>query len=802
MKRLLFTVLCGLMCQLSWAQFTISGTITDANNNEPLIGATVTILGTTKGDVSNTEGKYSVTLPEKGTYTLIYSFIGYEIVRKEFEVTANITANVEMTERAFTLDGLNIYGKRLYPVTKTTIEKEDLAKVNLGQDLPILLNFTPSIVTTSDAGAGVGYTGFRIRGSDPQRINVTINGIPLNDSESHGVFWVNMPDFASSVENIAIQRGVGTSTNGAVAFGATVNLTTQQPSDEAFAMYNGSAGSFNTFKNNVQFGSGLINDKFKVTGRLSKITTDGFIDKASVDLKSFYLSGEYRTKAGTFTANVFSGKEITFQAWNGVPQEELDKGNRTFNELAGYDNEIDNYQQDHYQLLYNKKINKNWKVNGAFHYTKGRGYFEQYKDDESFSDYGLTDPQLQDALGNPITETDVIVRRWLDNDFYGFVASANYIDDKWDIIVGGGWNKYEGGHFGEVIWAEYTPQNGIRNRYYDNDATKSDYNLYAKATYQFFDSFYGFLDLQVRGIQYDFIGNFIQNNTTTVQLPQTADFTFFNPKVGFKYYKDQHEFYVSYAIGNKEPNRDDFVDNSQFSRPEHETLRNLEVGYQGDFNAFTVGSNVYWMDYTDQLVLTGKINDVGEYTRTNVNESYRLGVELQAGWMISEKFTWQANATFSQNKIKQFSEFIDIYDANSFASLGQEEIVHKDVDIAFSPNFIGANQLTFIPTEGLELGLMTKFVGQQFLDNTGNDDRKLDAYTTTDFRISYNFKAKGFQNVGLSLLVNNVFDEEYESNGYTFGWLTDNAGVRDRATFNYYYPQAGTNFLVGLQIRI
>jgi iron complex outermembrane receptor protein len=786
-----------------FAQFTISGTVSENGNSETMIGANVLLKGTSIGNVTNADGFYRFKVEKGGSYTLTVSYVGYKTIEKQLDLKSDLTIDFALEADVKMLDSYKVYGTKLYPVTKTSVDKADLEKVNLGQDLPILLNFTPSIVTTSDAGAGIGYTGFRIRGSDPQRINVTVNGIPMNDSESHGVFWVNMPDFASSVESITIQRGVGTSTNGAAAFGASVDLTTKSPSDEAFVEYNGSYGSFNTWKNSVQFGTGKINDKLSITGRLSKLTTDGFIDNAFVDLKSFYLSGEYESKVGTFTANIFSGKEITFQAWNGVSQDQIDAGNRTFNELAGYDNETDNYQQDHYQLLYNKQLNPNWKVNGAFHYTKGRGYFEQYKSDRDFSDYGLENPNLTDSDGNPISETDVIVRRWLDNDFYGVVGSVNYNKDKLDVVLGGGLNKYEGAHFGEVIWAEYSPTNSIRNRYYENDADKTDWNIYGKATYELTEGLFSFLDLQVRQIEYDFIGSFDFGSNDIRQLPRTDKLTFFNPKAGLKYYKGNHEFYGSYAIANKEPNRDDYVSSSQNSIPEHETLRNLELGWIVRFDNSMVGVNIYHMDYDNQLILTGAINDVGAGIRQNIAESYRLGIELQAEVQLTNEIKWQGNATFSENKIKNYSEFLTVYD-DAFNDLGLSEIKYDETDIAFSPSVIIGNQLTFSLAEGLEAGLMMKHVGKQYLDNTKSEDRKIDSYSTLDFRCAYTFSKGMFKNVTFSLLANNILSYEYSSNGYTYGWLNQQTpqDVIGRTSVNYYYPQAGANVLFAMKLRI
>lgn len=795
MKNLI-AIICLLMSTAAWGQHKLTGRILDANTKEPLIGATISLPATSQGTTTDLKGFFELDIAQKGEYKLVFSFVGYEQTEKTFQISGENIIQLLLTPKPVSLGVLDIYGNRTYPVTKTELDQPAIERQNLGQDLPILLNFTPSIVTTSDAGAGVGYTGMRIRGSDPQRINVTVNGIPINDAESHGTFWVNMPDFASSVDNVTIQRGVGTSTNGAGAFGATVNLTTETAGDQSFAEYNGSYGSFNTLKNSVEFGTGKIGN-LSITGRLSKITSDGYIDNAWSDLRSFYLTGTHESKLGTFTANIFSGQEQTFQAWNGVPEGQLEAGNRTYNELAGYDNETDNYQQDHYQFLYRNDWD-NWTANAAFHYTKGRGYFEQYKSDESFEDYQLEDPNLvivnpDTGEETPVEETDIIRRRWLDNDFYGVVYSLNYRKDKVDWIIGGGWNRYEGAHFGEVIWSEYASNGSIRHPYYDNDATKTDFNIYSKLVYEVVEGLNLFADLQLRNVDYTFLGFDNQGNN----VEQTDQLTFFNPKVGARYNFGNNEIYALFAIGNKEPNRDDYTESSINSRPEHETLRNIELGYSGSLSpTISIAANLYLMDYKNQLVLTGEINDVGAYSRANIENSYRAGIELQAKAKVSDKLIWEANATFSRNRIPEFIEYIDSFDEN-FDYLGQEAINHGETDLVLSPNIILGSQLRYMPAEGLELALLSKYVGKQYLDNTSNDSRALDPYFVNDLRFSYQFSQGLLKRARLSLLVNNIGNVKYESNGYTYGWLVN--GVRD--TYNYYYPQAGTNFLLGLQVR-
>ncbi len=713
------------------------------------------------------------------------------------------------------LDDVIVYATRAKENTPTTyseISRKQIEKVNLGQDLPMLLNWSPSLVTTSDAGAGVGYTGLRIRGSDATRINVTINGIPVNDSESHGVFWVNMPDLASTVDNIQIQRGVGTSTNGAAAFGASVNLQTNVPSQDAYAEVNNSFGSFNTRKHTLMYNTGLLNNKWSFESRLSKIASDGYIDRAESDLQSYFLSGGYYGKKTIVKALVFGGKEVTYQSWWGTPQavlenddtgieavisnngytpeqaENIRTAGRTFNYYL-YENEVDNYQQDHYQLHLSHSLSSDWTFNVAGHYTYGRGYFEQFRDDDDFSDYNLNNVTIGDST---ITSTDLIRRRWLDNDFYGTTFSLNYLGKGLDITFGGAWNKYDGDHFGEIIWAQFASNSDIRDRYYDNVGTKTDFNIYLKTNYQLNDLNL-FADMQVRKVDYQTVG--IDSDLRAINTGD--EYTFFNPKVGATYtLNESSNVYASIAIGNREPVRNDFIDAPGGITPTHETLRNLEVGYRKFGQDFSFQANYYLMDYENQLVLTGELNDVGSSVRQNVPNSYRMGVELVGAYQFTDQVRWDANLTLSRNKIKNFTEVLYNYGEN-FDEFNIEETQFTDTDISFSPNVIGGSQLTYSPLEGFEAALLSKYVGKQFLDNTSNDARSIDAYFVNDVRLSYDFRLESIKNVNVSLLVNNVMDVEYSSNGYTFGYAGGDFEVRE----NYFYPQAGRNFLLALNLR-
>lgn len=672
------------------------------------------------------------------------------------------------------------------PVTFSNLRKEEFQSRNLGQDIPIMMNYLPSVVTTTDAGAGVGYTGIRVRGSDATRVNVTINGIPYNDSESQGTFWVNMPDFASSTESLQLQRGVGTSTNGAGAFGASLNLLTDAYAKEANGELSNSFGSFNTRKHTIKFSTGLMKDKFEIAGRLSNIVSDGFIDRASSDLKSYFLQGTYVGETTLIKGLVFGGKQTTYQAWYGLEDPEKLRNDRTFN-VAGmyfddegnmqfYDNEVDNYQQDHYQLHWNEKWNANWSSNLAFHYTIGKGYFEQFREDENFADYGFNPITLG---GETIDVTDLIRRRWLDNDFYGTTFSVNYKKEKVDLIIGGGANKYEGAHFGEVIWARFASQSEIRDLYYNDFSTKTDGTIFSKINYQLTKKWSLFGDLQYRTV------HFTANGQETGIVDDV--FHFLNPKTGITFkWNDRNNFYFSYAKASREPNRNDYENGNP--KPEH--LHDVELGWRYSSEKAKLNVNGYFMKYKDQLVLTGELNDVGAPIRANSGDSYRIGLEVDATLSLSEKFYLQPNFTVSQNKNQDFVFQRD----GVLQNLG-------NTNIAFSPNFIAANRLTYIPVKNVQLSFLSKYVGEQYMGNIDADRSKLKAYFVNDLNISCEIKAKKIvKAIQFNALINNVFDIEYESNGYFYTFDDDSSGSITTIEGAGFYPQAGINFLTGITL--
>jgi iron complex outermembrane receptor protein len=780
------------LCALKMQAQVISGNVIAPGDGSAIPGVNVMLKGSYSGTFTDMNGEFELNYGKTDSVIIVFSSIGYEEQELAVNPSDSEPHQIRMNRASYQQDEVILTASRANRNTATAYSNVDLQKIearNFGQDVPYILEMEPSVVVTSDAGAGVGYTGIRVRGTDPTRINVTINGIPVNDSESHGVWWVNMPDLASSVHNIQLQRGLGTSGNGAAAFGASLNIQTTALNKKPYANISNGYGSFNTWKHTVSAGSGLLANRFSLDARLSKVSSDGYIDRAAADLKSFYVSGAFHGNKSLLRLNIFSGVEETYQAWYGVAEDSLTT-NRTFNPYT-YENEVDHYQQDHYQLIFSQELSSRWNLNVNGHYTRGRGYFEQFREDDALADYHLEDLIIG---GDTISSSDMVRRRWLDNHFYGFTFGLNYSNMKrFTATIGGGWNQYLGDHYGEVIWAQYASNSDIRDRYYDNSAKKNDMNIYGKMNYFVHPKVSLFADLQLRRIDYTYEGPFQNNDNAIVTSQQTIRWMFFNPKAGINFeINSQNRFYASFAVGNREPARKDLVESSQVSRPVHETLYDTEFGYQRATRRYQFGANAYWMHYQNQLVLSGKINDVGAYINQNVDESNRYGIELYGGWNIVKNLQWSANFTYSQNKIKNFIEYYDDYDNG-----GQVEINHGTTDISFSPDFIAGSELVYEPIKNLKLALITKYVGAQFLDNTSNPDRNLNAYLLNNIRIGYSFGWKFLKEIHLGILMNNVFDQKYESNGYTYSYLFGG----ETTTENFYYPQAGFNVMSNLTIK-
>ena len=759
--------------------FTLNGKVVN-ENKEPLPGATVLVKEENKGTSTDFDGKFRVNFP-KGKYIIQVSFVGYKSVSKEVSLTKNDAIEFVLSANSTVLEEVLVSAVRVKanaPVTHSNLSKKEIAKRNLGQDIPILLNYMPSVVSSSDAGAGIGYTYLRVRGSDA--LNVTVNGIPYNDAESQGTFWVNMGDFASSTQSLQLQRGVGTSTNGSGAFGASLNILTDAISEESGGEISNSFGSFGTRKHTVKFTTGKVNDHFEFAGRLSNIYSDGYVDRAFSNLKSYFLQGSYTDENTLIKVLSFGGKENTYQAWYGLSADEL-AANRRQNPYT-YDNETDNYDQNHYQLHWNERFNKNWSTTIGLNYTKGSGYFEQYKEAEDANDFN-----------NLITDgSDVIVRRWLDNDFYVVNFNTNYKNDVLNFIAGGSYSNYTGDHYGEVVWGSNLAENtAIRDRYYFSDAKKTDFSVFAKTTFNVSEKFAGYIDLQGRFIEYQTQG--ITSDIATIDVD--SNFNFFNPKIGFTYkINERNSLYTSFAVANREPNRNDF----EVGLTTPETLNDYELGWRLKTENIKLNTNVYYMDYKNQFVLTGAINDVGAPIRATSGSSFRLGAEIDAEIRISDQLSVQSNATISSNKNRDF--YLTKDGITTPKSLG-------NTDLSFSPDVILGNMITYRPVENLQFSFLTKYVGKQFMSNFGSDissNDVLDSYVTSDINFVYELETeKIFKAIVFTALINNLFNETYVDRGYyyTYDDTWSNSGTTTTLDGAGYYPQATRNFLIGVTLK-
>jgi iron complex outermembrane receptor protein len=817
------------------AQGPVSGTVTDGRAGTALPGATVLLDGVVVG-ATDAVGAFTVPAVPAGAHELRVTFVGYDVLRQRLQgqaVEQRLTvglqpAGVRTGEVLVTASRANERTATAY----TNVSKQELAARNFGQDIPYLLDQTPSVVVNSDAGAGVGYTDIRIRGTSNTGINMTINGVPLNDAESHGSFLVNLPDLASSVSSLQVQRGVGTSQNGSAAFGASINISTLDNRTEAYGETQNTYGSFNTWKNTVQFGSGLIGGHFTVDGRLSRIATEGYMNRAASDLKSYYLAAGYQGKNTLLKFITFSGREKTYQSWNGVPepiltgnrqllQQFVDNGELSEADAARglqegrrysyytYDNQTDNYQQNHYQLHLSQALGADWNLGAALHLTRGFGYYESYRADRKLDNYSLDNVVIGTQT---IKRTNLIDQKWLDNYFYGGTFALNYqprANDKLQATLGGAWNQFKNDHYGEVIWAQYASNGSMRHRYYFNDATKTDYNAYARATYQVLPQLGIYADMQVRHIDYAIDGveskpgaaDAVHGN---VDVTTRARYTFFNPKAGATLsLSEGQQLYASFAVAQREPVRADFVDPAAGAEPvKAERLHDLEAGYRisrpdasvlGPHTALRFEANYFYMNYRNQLVATGRVNDVGTALRTNVAHSYRTGIELTGFASANDKLSLSSTLTLSRNRILDYRDVT--YDAEYNPVVAAEA---RTTTVSYSPAVISAHTLEGQPVKGLRLALLYKTVSEQFLDNSASADKRIKPYQVLDLRLRYTVKPVFVKEIELGLLVNNVLNREYVANGYTYGY-PDAAGQQQ--TFNFYFPQATRNFLASVGVK-
>jgi iron complex outermembrane receptor protein len=802
-KTFALTLILG-SSQIAKSQFYLSGVLT-SKEQKPIPFGVINLKNTYLTTQTNANGEYTFTNLKSGSYVVVTNCFGFKPKTDSVLITENLKLNIQLNDDNLNLDEVVVNSTRMNAnsvFAHNNLTSEDIKKQNIGQDLPYALNSMPSVVINSDAGNGVGYTGIRIRGTDGTRINVTINGVPVNDAESQMTYFVNMPDLLSSTNNIQVQRGVGTSVNGAGAFGASINMQTNTLNEKPYAQINNSFGSFNTIKNTVMAGTGLIDNHFTFDARASRINSDGYIDRAFSKMNSYYFSAGYYGKKTVLKAIAFSGNEKIYQAWYYVDQDSLKKGNRTDNpagmyidangKVKYYNNETDNYKQDNYQLHLIHSFGNKLSANITGHYTKGKGYYEQFKQAESLNKYKMPDVI---TAHDTITTSDIIRRRWLDNDFIGAIANIDYKpNSKLNFILGGGYNTYYGKHYGDVVWAQFSNPNDFTPRYYDDKATKKDGNIYLKTYYKPTTKLNVFLDLQMRNVSYDFMG--FDTSLLNAQ-PLNASYTFFNPKAGINYLLAKNTtVYASFGVANKEPNRDDFVQSSTKSRPKSEQLMDLEFGATQRFKNCYIAINLFDMEYQNQLVLNGKINDVGAYNRVNVDASYRRGAEIELNANITKYFTFNGNITLSQNKIKNFNEFNDSSDVN-YTTYTQYKKAYKETDIAFSPNVIAAANFILKPIKNLEISILNKYVGQQFLDNTSNSGRAINPYFVTDFRVNYTIFSKLIKEINLMAMIYNISNTQYETNGYTFSYYEGDKLF----TKNFLAPSAPTHVMVGLNFK-
>ncbi len=810
MKKLSFLLLLQLMGIWLFANtnesFQVKGRVTDENGS-PLVGASVILENSMYGSTTDAYGSFEISRVRAGSYKLSVTFVGYE--KKSIDINFKGDLNIDIQLKPSSIMGEEIVvnatrATNKMPIAQTTFNKEDIKKNNTGLDVPYLLEMIPSVVATSESGTGIGNTAIRIRGTDMSRINVTVNGIPLNDAESQGVYWVDLPDFASSVDNIQVQRGVGTSTNGAAAFGASLNFQTSTLTPEPFTKVDLLAGSFGTWKASAIVGTGLMKNGFSFEGRYSQLKSDGYIDRGTSDHRSMFLTGAWHTSKSVLRFNFIRGEEHTGITWTGTPGNVVDT-NRTYNpegiytddngKIHYYKDQKDNYIQTHYQLLYSRQLTSTLSLSAALHLTKGAGYYEEYKEDNPFFDYGITDPQYVNDT------TDLIRQKWLENDFYGATFSLNYKQGIVDATFGGGWNRYDGDHFGKILWTSVN--NGIPKNFewYNNNGLKTDFNIFGKSTFQVTEQFNLYADLQFRTIRYKMNGP----DDDLIDLNQNYSWYFYNPKFGttFKISPNQ-EVFASFGVGNREPSRTDLkeaIKKATATTPKSETLFDYELGYNFKSSNIAFGLNLFYMNYKDQLVLTGELNDVGNALMINVPKSYREGIEITALAKPWRNVSWSGSVTLSENKIKNYVDHVDLYDNSNDWNLVQTLKPYKlgTTDISYSPSVVGSSILTVEPFNNFSISLASKFVGKQYYDNSSSNDRAIDPYFVNNLKVNYQLKIPKIDRVNLELAVNNIFNNLYESNAYV--WYRAVFASKEKEFLDSrVFPQAGRNFMFKLGV--
>lgn len=787
--------------------YSISGRVLDENGS-PLVGATIVVENTLLGVSSDKDGAFEFNRLRTGNYILKVSYMGYDSKEIPVELTGNIAIDVKLNPSALMCEEVVVSTTRAttrMPLAQSTMGKEQIRASSTGFDVPYLLEMQPSVVAMSEGGTGIGNTTLRIRGTDHTRINVTINGIPLNEAESQGVYWVDLPDFAASADNVQVQRGVGTSTNGAAAFGASVNFQTTTLNPEPYAAIDLLGGSYNTWKTSARVGTGLIKGKFSLEARYSQLRSDGYIERAGSDHKSMFATAAWHGAKSLVRFNIIHGEEHTAITWEGNPDYMMDV-NRRYN-MAGeyvdengitryYNDQKDNYWQTHYHLITSHSFNENLTLNATLHLTDGDGYYEEYKADRKFSKYGLPNLIVGD---DTLKKSDFIQRKWMDNVFWGGIASLRFKKDAFELTLGGGWNQYDGDHFGRIMWVANNAGLPKNYEWYSNNGLKTDWNAYSKSIWQVNDRLGVFVDMQYRGVNYKLTGV----DSDLFGLSQNHRWDFFNPKAGVTFkLSSAQDVYASVGVANREPARDDLKDAQKGVdnyTPKSERLYDYELGYRLKHQAFAVDVNFYYMQYKDQLVKTGELTDVGYSVMENVPNSYRAGVELSVGFQPARWIKWEANTTLSKNVIENYTNYATLTDHPDGDETGLT--VSEDLGnttISFSPSIISASKLSVMPVSGLTLSWVSKFVGKQYLDNTQSEQRKLDAYWLNNATVDYRFQLKGVRSIYIQGVLNNFLNGKYEANAWVYRTLYQSGDPEYSCV--YYYPQAEINFTLRLGV--
>jgi iron complex outermembrane receptor protein len=801
MKKLILTCIFATALWHIGAQSNLRGKVYDKQNNETLAGAHVVVEESYKVASSDKNGYFEIKGCKTDSLIVKISFLGYQTLVKSISINDNI-------EHKFYLEPTTIMNEEIIilstrwgentPTAHTNINKAEVQKLVDARNIGSMIEFTPSVVTTSDAGTGIGNIGYRIRGTDETRINVTINNVPLNDPESQGAWFVNLPDFGSSVDNIQIQRGVGTSTNGSGAFGGSINFQTTKLNNKAYAEINEFVGSYNTFKHNLNFGTGLIADKFAFDGRISKITSDGYIDRGYADLNSSYFSGAYYGKKTMIKALALLGSQETYQTWDGIPSQILDT-NRTWNGIGMYkdsegntkfyDNETDNYKQNHFHILISHDINTQLNINSTIFYTRGIGYYEQYKQNRKYSEYGF---ENQIVGRDTIKRTDFIRRKYLDNNYYGANIALTYQSQKipLQIVYGVSGSQFDNDHYGDVIWMKIAGDIDNNTRFYEGNGLKTEASTFLKTNYMPTKELNLWLDLQGRFVNYKIDGI----NDKLLDITQEHNWNFFNPKAGISYnINSSNTIFTSFAVAQREPTRTNLVDAPYGETPTSEMLYDYEIGHQLRLNKFSLQSNLYYMDYKNQLVLTGEINNTGAAIMTNVDKSYRTGIEIVGQYKPIKNLAWNFNFTLSRNKIENFVEYVDDWDT------GIQRVTELGTtDLAFSPEIIASHSLEYYITKQLSVSYIQKYVGKQYIDNTSNEDHKLNPYFLNNIQVRYGISKNWLKNASLVFMANNIFNYKYETNAWIYRYYSGN----EHKFEDGYFPQAGRNFMLGISLAI